>query len=42
MLGYTTAELGAMRFSEFTHPDDVEESLALFHELIGGARDAPG
>ena len=40
MLGYTAAELATMRFSEFTHPDDVEESLERFHELVEGARDS--
>ena len=40
MLGYTAAELAAMRFQEYTHPDDVEQNLRLFNEIMDGPRDA--
>lgn len=39
MLGYTAAELDAMSFRHYTHPDDFEHNLALFTELIEGKRD---
>jgi two-component system, cell cycle sensor histidine kinase and response regulator CckA len=39
MLGYTTDDLRAMPFATFTHPDDVDTDLALFGELIAGARE---
>ena len=29
-----------MSFREYTHPDDIEHNLTLFHELIAGKRDA--
>lgn len=37
--GYSEAELRAMTFAEFTHPDDVEADLRLFGELLRGQRD---
>jgi PAS domain S-box-containing protein len=39
MLGYSSDELRAMSFTEFTHPDDVEADWDLFQELIVGKRD---
>ncbi len=38
MLGYTHEELGRMRFSEVTHPEDVDIDRDLFIELIEGQR----
>jgi PAS domain S-box-containing protein len=38
MLGYTAAEIARMRFSDFTHPDDVEVGRTLFAELLRGQR----
>jgi len=38
MLGYTAAELSAIRFEEITHPDDVEHNLDLFREMMAGVR----
>jgi PAS domain S-box-containing protein/diguanylate cyclase (GGDEF)-like protein len=40
MLGYSSDELQTMRFREYTHPDDVEQNLVLFHEIMDGTRDA--
>jgi PAS domain S-box-containing protein len=37
--GYSVEELLAMRFADFTHPDDVEADLALLRELMAGERD---
>ncbi|MDX9972837.1 MAG: PAS domain S-box protein [FCB group bacterium] len=34
MLGYTEAELTAMTFAEFTHPDDVNLDWGLFSKLV--------
>jgi diguanylate cyclase (GGDEF)-like protein/PAS domain S-box-containing protein len=39
MLGYTSDELAAMSFVEYTHPDDVERNLELFRELLAGRLD---
>jgi len=39
MLGYAPEELRQIPFAQFTHPDDVVTSLALFRELRDGARD---
>jgi PAS domain S-box-containing protein/diguanylate cyclase (GGDEF)-like protein len=36
MLGYTAAELSSMKFQEYTHPDDVEENVRLFNEIMNG------
>jgi diguanylate cyclase (GGDEF)-like protein/PAS domain S-box-containing protein len=40
MLGYSVAELMTMQFREYTHPDDLEENLRLFHEIMDGTRDS--
>ncbi|MGZ3475018.1 MAG: PAS domain S-box protein [Polyangiales bacterium] len=40
MLGYTEAELVAMTFAEFTHPDDRESDLALFEDMLAGRHDS--
>jgi two-component system cell cycle sensor histidine kinase/response regulator CckA len=40
MLGYSPEELCALSFTQFTHPDDVDADLALFAELIAGARES--
>ncbi|MBI5141169.1 MAG: PAS domain S-box protein [Nitrospirae bacterium] len=39
MIGYTEDELASMKFSEFTHPDDLPANLELFHDLATGRRD---
>jgi diguanylate cyclase (GGDEF)-like protein/PAS domain S-box-containing protein len=39
MLGYSAAELETMRFSEYTHPDDLDENLRLFGLLVSGEID---
>lgn len=36
MLGYTARELLRMRFTAFTHPDDVESQWALYKEMVAG------
>lgn len=40
MLGYDADELSRMRFTEFTHPDDVALDWGLFQELVRGERDS--
>jgi diguanylate cyclase (GGDEF)-like protein/PAS domain S-box-containing protein len=40
MLGYSAAELKTMQFREYTHPDDIEQNLVLFREIMDGTRDA--
>ncbi len=41
MLGYTAAELdGDASSSEYTHPDDVEQNIRLFNEIMEGPREA--
>jgi len=40
MLGYTSDELAAMPFSQFTHPEDVEKDHSLYQELMTGQRAA--
>jgi PAS domain S-box-containing protein/diguanylate cyclase (GGDEF)-like protein len=40
MLGYSATELVAMKFQEYTHADDVEENIRLFHEIMDGPRSA--
>jgi diguanylate cyclase (GGDEF)-like protein/PAS domain S-box-containing protein len=40
MLGYSADELAAMSFREYTHPDDVDENMQLFHSLMRGERDS--
>ena len=37
MLGYTAAELAAMKLQEYTHADDLEENLQLFQRDHGRA-----
>ena len=39
MLGYTAAELAAMTIRDYTHPDDIENNLRLFQEMMAGERD---
>jgi len=39
MLGYTMEELQGMSFSDITHPDDLEESVELYQELMAGRID---
>ena len=36
MLGYTEDEFRSMAFTEYTHPDDIEASLALTRKLLEG------
>ncbi len=38
ILGYTAAELSHMKFTDFTHPDDVQADLNLYRELVAGTR----
>jgi diguanylate cyclase (GGDEF)-like protein/PAS domain S-box-containing protein len=38
MLGYSPGELLGMRFTEFTHPEDVDGSTRLYQELLDGQR----
>ncbi|MCA9973051.1 MAG: PAS domain S-box protein, partial [Anaerolineales bacterium] len=38
MLGYSEAELSQMVFTEFTHPEDAANDMALYQELIAGDR----
>jgi PAS domain S-box-containing protein len=40
LLGYTADELRRMVFTDFTHPDDVDESMRLYQELVEGRRDS--
>ncbi|MDN7025849.1 PAS domain S-box protein [Methanoculleus sp. FWC-SCC1] len=39
MLGYRADELSGMHFTDFTHPDDQADELALFDELIAEMRE---
>jgi len=39
MLGYTEDELVGLRISDFTHPDDLEESLSLCAGMATGLQD---
>ena len=36
ILGYSAEELSGMSFAQYTHPDDVEKNLQLFHQLDDG------
>ena len=36
MLGYTGEELRGLHFAEITYPEDVEEGLRLYGELLRG------
>ena len=40
MLGYTGAELTRLNFAQFTHPDDIEKDVALYHEMLDGKRES--
>jgi PAS domain S-box-containing protein/diguanylate cyclase (GGDEF)-like protein len=40
MLGYSADELKTMQFRQYTHPDDIEQNLVLFREIMDGTRDA--
>ena len=39
MLGYSENELRSMVFADYTHPDDIKESLRLVKEVREGKRD---
>jgi len=39
MLGYSAVELRQMKFTDITHPEDIDESCARFQELVDGGRD---
>jgi diguanylate cyclase (GGDEF)-like protein/PAS domain S-box-containing protein len=39
MVGIPLPELSGTPFKNFTHPDDIEADLALFHEVLAGKRD---
>ena len=39
MLGYDESELGGRSFSEFTHPEDVDENQKLYRSLVSGEID---
>lgn len=36
MLGYTAKELSRMQFTNFTHPDDMENQWTLYKEMVTG------
>jgi len=40
MLGYREAEMRGMHFREFSHPEEVQHRLELFHELMLGKRES--
>lgn len=40
ILGYSRDELAEMTWPDFTHPDDVEDNLRLFNEVLSGKRDS--
>jgi diguanylate cyclase (GGDEF)-like protein/PAS domain S-box-containing protein len=40
MLGFSREELVGRRFSQLTHPDDIEVGTAAFAELLDGSRDS--
>jgi PAS domain S-box-containing protein/diguanylate cyclase (GGDEF)-like protein len=40
MLGYSAVEFASMKFQEYTHPDDVEENLRHFADIMDGPRHA--
>jgi diguanylate cyclase (GGDEF)-like protein/PAS domain S-box-containing protein len=40
LLGYPRERLLKSRFSDFTHPDDIDTDLALFVEVLSGTRDS--
>ena len=37
-LGYDAKELTALRFADYTHPDDLDDDVAIYRELIEGKR----
>lgn len=39
ILGYTEAELATMKFTEFTHPEDIRADLELYQSVVSGLRD---
>ncbi|MGD8804982.1 MAG: PAS domain S-box protein [Chloroflexota bacterium] len=39
MMGYSASELCRQRFTDFTHPEDVESSIALVQDIAGGEYD---
>ena len=39
LLGYSGRELSGMRFTDFTHPDDVERQMSLYREMAAGKRE---
>jgi two-component system sensor histidine kinase/response regulator len=40
MLGYSETEFFAMHFTDYTHPDDIAEDVALTEEVISGLRNS--
>ncbi len=40
ILGYSEEELLAMDYQSVTHPDDLEESLSMSRQVLGGERDS--
>lgn len=40
LIGYSAGELRGRRFSEFSHPDDLDADEALFRELLAGQCDS--
>ena len=39
LLGYSGIELSGMRFTELTHPEDVENQMSLYREMAAGKRE---
>jgi len=40
MLGYTSEELDDLTWKDISHPDDLEEDLALFNQVLANKRDS--
>ena len=40
MLGYSREELRGMHFRDFTHPEDVDQDVRHFEELVDGKRES--
>ncbi len=40
MMGYSSEDLLELDFTRYTHPDDLEEEILLYNELVGGLRDS--
>lgn len=38
ILGYSEAELSLMKFTDFTHPEDIQKDLDLYQSLVSGER----